>query len=388
MNRRLIDEGFLLNREKLDTYLRFHLILYSIFICYNNKNPLTKVVYEMFSAMLNYIGMDLGSSQIRIYQRDKIILEETSAAVVDNITGRVLGFGTDALIRYHQRPENNRLEYPIKNGLITNYDMVKDMLSFFLNKSLRRTVSRPNVIVSVPVEISSVTRHVLVDALIHAGAQSVYLIPAPAAAAVGAGLDITIPTVSFSLVIGKDVSNIGIYGCSGIIAQDSVAFGGYNIDLGICHYIQDKYNILISLGQAEKLKTEILSVTKSSIDTTCTVRGRRINDGVEVVIELSINEMTTVMQHIIQPIIHLIKRILRNATPEMADDFSKNGMLLCGGSAQLNGLKDWISFSIGIPVTIPEEPSSLVVKGCFSAYKMEKTHSLLIENGEKYYGGT
>ncbi len=341
----------------------------------------------MFSAMLNCLGVDMGSSQVRIYQRDKIILEEASTAVVDNISGQVLGFGTDALIRYHKEPENNTLEWPVKNGVIADYDMTKSMLRFFLNKALRRSVSRPSLMVAIPCQISSVTRHALVDALIHAGAQGVYLIPSPAAAAMGVGKDLSVPSAALSLVIGRDVSDIGIYGCGGILAQEGIPFGGHDIDLGICRHIQDRYSMMIGLEQAEKLKSEVLSLTGSGSGSAFTVRGRRLSDGVEVVVELSIDEMSSVMQNIMQPVLLLIRRVMRRATPEMADDFLKSGMLLSGGSALLDGLRDWLSMELTMPVTIPEDPSAVIAKGCFAACMMDKDHSLLIENGDKYYGG-
>lgn len=341
----------------------------------------------MFSAMLNCLGVDMGSSQVRIYQRDKIILEEASTAVVDNISGQVLGFGTDALIRYHKEPENNTLEWPVKNGVIADYDMTKSMLRFFLNKALRRSVSRPSLMVAIPCQISSVTRHALVDALIHAGAQGVYLIPSPAAAAMGAGKDLSVPSAALSLVIGRDVSDIGIYGCGGILAQEGIPFGGHDIDIGICRHIQDRYSMMIGLEQAEKLKSEVLSLTGSGSGSAFTVRGRRLSDGVEVVVELSIDEMSSVMQNIMHPVLLLIRRVMRRATPEMADDFLKSGMLLSGGSALLDGLRDWLSMELTMPVTIPEDPSAVIAKGCFAACMMDKDHSLLIENGDKYYGG-
>ena len=337
--------------------------------------------------MLNCLGVDMGSSQVRIYQRDKIILEEASTAVVDNISGQVLGFGTDALIRYHKEPENNTLEWPVKNGVIADYDMTKSMLRFFLNKALRRSVSRPSLMVAIPCQISSVTRHALVDALIHAGAQGVYLIPSPAAAAMGAGKDLSVPSAALSLVIGRDVSDIGIYGCGGILAQEGISFGGHDIDIGICRHIQDRYSMMIGLEQAEKLKSEVLSLTGSGSGSAFTVRGRRLSDGVEVVVELSIDEMSSVMQNIMQPVLLLIRRVMRRATPEMADDFLKSGMLLSGGSALLDGLRDWLSMELTMPVTIPEDPSAVIAKGCFAACMMDKDHSLLIENGDKYYGG-
>jgi rod shape-determining protein MreB len=241
--------------------------------------------------------------------------------------------------------------------------------------------------VAIPCQISSVTRHALVDALIHAGAQGVYLIPSPAAAAMGAGKDLSVPSAALSLVIGRDVSDIGIYGCGGILAQEGIPFGGHDIDIGICRHIQDRYSMMIGLEQAEKLKSEVLSLTGSGSGSAFTVRGRRLSDGVEVVVELSIDEMSSVMQNIMQPVLLLIRRVMRRATPEMADDFLKSGMLLSGGSALLDGLRDWLSMELTMPVTIPEDPSAVIAKGCFAACMMDKDHSLLIENGDKYYGG-
>ena len=275
----------------------------------------------------------------------------------------------------------------MKNGVIADYDMTKSMLRFFLNKALRRSVSRPSLMVAIPCQISSVTRHALVDALIHAGAQGVYLIPSPAAAAMGAGKDLSVPSAALSLVIGRDVSDIGIYGCGGILAQEGIPFGGHDIDIGICRHIQDRYSMMIGLEQAEKLKSEVLSLTGSGSGSAFTVRGRRLSDGVEVVVELSIDEMSSVMQNIMQPVLLLIRRVMRRATPEMADDFLKSGMLLSGGSALLDGLRDWLSMELTMPVTIPEDPSAVIAKGCFAACMMDKDHSLLIENGDKYYGG-
>ena len=337
--------------------------------------------------MLNSLGLDMGSSQVRIYQNDKIILEEASAAAVDNVSGQILGFGTDALIRYHKEPENIMLEWPVKNGVISNYDVTKGMLRYFINKALHRSVSRPNITVAIPAETSSVTRHALVDALIHAGAQGVHLIPSPAAAAIGEGEDLGTPSSVLSLVMGRNVSDVGIYGCGGIAAQEGIPFGGHTIDLGICHHVQDRYHMAIGLEQAEKLKREILSLTGEGNDRTFTVRGRRMADGVEVVVELSVQEMSAVMQEIMHPVIDLIHRVLHRAAPEMADDFLKKGMLLSGGGVQLDGFSLWLSSKLGIPVRTAEEPESVIAKGCAKACLMEKEYSLLIENGEKYYGG-
>lgn len=340
-----------------------------------------------FSVLYNRLGMDMGSSQVRIYQKDKIILAEASTVAVDNIDGHVLGFGTEALIHYHKAPENNCLEWPVQNGVIANYEMTKSMLRFFIKKSLRRSVSRPTVVIAIPSEISSVTRHALVDALIHAGAQHVYLLPSPAAAAIGAGKELDASEVVLSLVIGRDVSDVGIYSCGGVVAQESMAFGGHHIDLGICHYLQDRYQMMIGLDQAEKLKSEVISLSHVGGENTFTVRGRRIRDGVEVVVELSTDEMRPVMQRILQPVLQLMQRLLRQATPDMAKDLLQQGLLLSGGSALLDGLKEWLAMELGMPVSVPEAPGDVVALGCYKSFESYESLPFLIENGEKYYGG-
>ena len=342
---------------------------------------------KAFSALTNKLGIDLGSSQVRIFRDDRVVLEESSVAVVDNINGRVLGFGTDALIRYHEEPENHYLAWPVKNGSIADYNIAKSMLRYFINKALHHSVSRPSVMIAVPCETSSVARHALVDALMHAGARQVYLIASPAAAAIGADFNLENSSTILSMVIGRDVTNVGLYCCGGIVSQVGDAFGGHNIDVGICQYLQDKYNVLIGIEQAEKLKSEVISLTRGGNQDTFTIRGRRISDGVEVVIELSLEELSPVMKQIMKPVVSSVKRARAEAPPEMAGDLLKNGLLLSGGSALLSGLKDWLSFELGIPVLVPDNPADIISEGCLKAFDKQKHLSLLIENGEKYYGG-
>ena len=54
---------------------------------------------EVFSGINDKLGIDMGSSQIRIYSDKKVILEEASCAALEDNSGKILGFGTDAIIR-------------------------------------------------------------------------------------------------------------------------------------------------------------------------------------------------------------------------------------------------------------------------------------------------
>lgn len=339
-----------------------------------------------FSEMLNCLGIDLGSSYIHIYHRQKPVLTEESVAAINHSDGQLLGFGTNALIRYHKDPENIRLVRPIRHGMIDNYEVTKALLRFFINKAIRHSVSKPNIVVSTPSGVSSVTRRALSDALMHAGAQHVFMLPAPAAAAIGTDRDLTVPYACFSLVIGKDVSDAGIYSCGGIVAQRHIFWGGRDIDLGICQYIRNKYNVMIIPDAAEKIKKEHISYQSTS-EEPFTVRGRRISDGVEVIIELTPKEMSLLVQRLSQPLVELIRYVMQRVSPEMAEDLLKNGILLSGGSAGFKGIRDWLSFVSGIPVFIAEEMENIIAKGCFLAYENRDDLKLIMEDGGKYYGG-
>lgn len=343
---------------------------------------------KAFSGSSGQLGIDLGSSQVKIYSGNKLLLAEASAAAVENITGDVLGFGTTALIRYHSEPANCKLMWPIQNGLMVNYELTKAMMHFFLNKALHHSVARPTVMLSTPSGISSVMHHAFVDALVHAGAQHVYLISAPAAAALGSNVSLDIPEAVFSMVIGRDVTDCGIFCCGGDVMQDSIAFGGKNINESICQYILDTYHMMVGLEEAEKLKSNFTSAAQpGSPEPVFNVRGRRFSDGVEIVLQLSAKEVLPVMQRIMDPVVRLVKRAFTRITPEMAEDLLTNGMLLSGGTAKLTGLPQWLSDRIGIPVKIPKDPENTVAIGCFKAFGEFNHLTHLIENGEKYYGG-
>ena len=131
---------------------------------------------KVFSGINDKLGIDMGSSQIRIYSDKRVILEEASCAALEDNSGKILGFGTDAIIRSHSSSGDCRIEWTIRNGIMVDYEITKKMLRYFINKAIRHSVSRPTVMMATPCEISSVVRHALVDALAHAGAQHIFIV--------------------------------------------------------------------------------------------------------------------------------------------------------------------------------------------------------------------
>ena len=342
---------------------------------------------KSFSGVMSRIGIDLGSSQIRMYAGNQMILSENSVALIDIADESVAGFGVSALVDYHRAPEKYRLEWPVRHGVIADYYLTKGMLQFFLEKASHRAVSRPSAMLSIPSGTSSVVRHALIDAALHAGTQHVYLIHAAAAAVLGAHMSLSLPEAALSLVVGREVTDCGLFSCGGIVADGSIPFGGHNIDEGIRAYILETHQIMIGTEEAEEIKRDIAGLTMPKTERTVNVRGRRASDGMEVILTLTASEMVPVLQMLLLPVVRLLKRVVRSAHPEMAADLLKNGMILSGGSAWLTGLGDWISGEIGISVVIPKEPENVVAEGCYFALGEYRKLPDIVESGEMYYGG-
>lgn len=342
---------------------------------------------KSFSGAVNRIGIDMGSSQIRMYAGHTMILEESSAAAISYADGRAAAFGVNAQICYHREPERYRLEWPVRHGTIADYYLTKDMLQYFLEKALHRSVSRPSVMLSVPSGSSSVVRHALIDAALHGGAQHAYLISAPAAAVLGAGMPLAGPSARLSMVMGRDVCDCGLFSCGGIVAEGAVPFGGRDIDAGIRGYMLDTYRIMIGNQEAEEIKRELATVTEPAAGAAINVRGRRAEDGVEVLLQLTAEELYPVMQRLLLPVLRLLKKVVRAAGPEMAEDFLQNGLLLSGGSALLSGLGDWLAGEMGIPVLVPDHAENVVAAGCFAALGEYKKLPGIVECKEMYDGG-
>lgn len=341
---------------------------------------------KSFSGVMSRIGIDLGSSQIRMYAGHQMILSENSVVLIDGADQSVAGYGVGALVDYHRAPEKYRLEWPVRHGVIADYYLTKGMLQHFLEKALRRAVSRPSVMISIPSGTSSVVRHALIDAALHAGCQHVFLIHAAAAAVLGGNLSLSLPEAALSLVVGEEVSDCGLFSCGGIVADGSVPFGGRDIDEGIRAHVLETRQIMIGEEEAEEIKRELGTVVPPSEEKSLNVRGRRASDGMEVMLTMTRGEMYPVLQNLLLPVTRLLKRIVRSAQPEMAADLLKNGMILSGGSARLSGFGDWISSEMGIPVTIPAEPENVVAEGCFYALCEYRKLPDIVESGAVYYG--
>ncbi len=309
------------------------------------------------------IGIDLGTANILVYVRGKgIVIHEPAVVAVDVNTQKICAIGEAARDMIGRTPGNIRAIRPLNEGVIADFQITEDILTFFIKKVAGRGVFRPRVMICVPSGITTVEKRAVLEAASLAGAKEVYLITEPIAAAIGCGLDIAAPSGNMVVDIGGGTTDIAVISLGGEVVSESLRIGGSHFEEGIVRYVKRVYNLAIGDRTAEDIKTSIASAFPSP-DQTVTIRGRDLVTGLPATLEISSVDIYPALEEPINSIVDAIRAVLEVTPPELAADIVNKGMSLTGGGALLEGMARLIQDQTGVPVTLAEDPLSCVARG-------------------------
>ena len=310
------------------------------------------------------IGIDLGTATILVYIKDKgVVLREPSVVAIDRNTGRLLKVGADAQAMLGRTPGNIIAIRPLREGVISDYDMTERMIREFIRKVTNVRLFKPRVVICVPSGISEVEERAVIDAGIQAGARKVYLIEEPLAAAIGAGIDITQPDGHMVVDIGGGTSDVAVISLSGIVESASIKVAGDKFDEAIVKYIRKKHNVLIGDRTAEELKQNIGCVYPREEEMTMEVKGRCLMTGLPRVFTVSSNDMIEALEEPCARILEAIHSVLERTPPELVADISTNGIIMTGGGSLLWGFDRLIQSHTGIETRVADDAISCVAYG-------------------------
>ena len=311
------------------------------------------------------IGIDLGTATVLVYLKDKgIVLNEPSVVAIDKNTNKILAVGEEARQMIGRTPGNIVAIRPLKNGVISDYDITEKMLKYLIKKSCGKSrVSAPRVVVCVPSQATEVEKRAVIDAAKNSGAKSVYLVEEPLAAAAGAGIDISKPSGCMIVDIGGGTTDIAVISLGGIVLRTSVKMAGDKFDENIIRYVRNKYKLMIGERTAENLKINVGSVCKDLRNITMPIKGRNLITGLPYTVDISTEEIREALTDCIKVISEKVHEILEQTPPELIADISEKGILMTGGGSLLFGLDKYIEQETGIKVNIAEESVSCVAMG-------------------------
>jgi len=296
-----------------------------------------------------------------------VIYREPSVVAMDKNTGRLLNVGMAAQRMLGRTPGNIVAIRPLRDGAISDYDMTERMLKELVRKSVSFSLLKPRIIISVPSGITEVEERAVIDAGVAAGARKVYLMEAPLAAALGAGLDITRADGHMVVDLGGGTTDIAVLSLSGVVESTSLKAGGEAFDDALIKFIRRKHNVLIGETTAEELKKGIGCVFPRSEVITVEVKGRCLMTGLPRVVTVSSTDTLEAFEEVTERIVETIHNVLESTPPELVADVSKNGIVLTGGTSLLWGFDKLIESRTNITTYTADDAEMCVANGLAKA---------------------
>ena len=318
------------------------------------------------------IGIDLGTANTLVYSKKhkKIVLNEPSVVAVEKETKKVLAVGNEAREMLGKTPDSIQAIKPLQDGVIADIDSTKEMITYFIHKIYGNSLFKPEVMICVPIEVTSVERKALFDAV--RGAKKTYIIEEGRAAIIGSGVDISQPEGSMVIDIGGGSTDVAILSLDEIIASKSIRIAGNKFDDDIVKYIKKKYNLLIGDRTAEKIKKELATALRSVNPEIMEIKGRDLESGIPNTIEVNSNEICEAIEESLYQIVNSTKEVLEKCPPELAADILDNGIVMTGGGSLIKDFVELMEKEIGINVYLSQNPLDSVVLGGGAAFDNKK----------------
>ncbi|MEN6387216.1 MAG: rod shape-determining protein [Phycisphaerales bacterium] len=316
------------------------------------------------------MGIDLGTCNTLVCVRNEgIVLNEPSVVAVRKGTNIVLSngeaVGLVAREMLGKTPGSISAIRPMKDGVISDFEITEAMLSYFIRKVHGRNsrLIKPRVVIAVPSGITAVERRAVIDSAERAGARRVFIVKEPMAAGIGAGLPITEPTASMIVDIGGGTTEVAIMSLADISTCESVRIGGDDMDEAIINHLRRTYNLLIGEPRAEQVKIQLGSAAPLEEELTMEIAGRDTISGLPRKIVITSEEIREALKEPIAGIIETVTKTLEKAEPELAADLIENGLHLAGGGSLLRGMDKVLANATGLKVIRADEPLTCVARG-------------------------
>ena len=314
----------------------------------------------------NVFGIDIGTSNIKIYNRnlDTVLNEKNVIAVQKKTT--VLAVGDEAYEMYEKTPDSICVSFPVKFGVIADIKNMQMLFEGMIRKSRTAKYSYQNAdfCFAVPTDITEVEKRAFYEladsSKVHA--KKIIVVEKPVADGVGIGINVNSPKGNMIVNFGADTTEISVLSLGGIVISHLVQSGGNRLDENICNLVRKQYNLIIGMKTAEQLKKMLGNATEIT-EESAKVYGRDLVTGLPMIKEISAETVYQAVHDVLANIIADIKMILERTPPELAADIIDTGIFLTGGSALLKNFDQLVHKETELKINIPENPDECVVRG-------------------------
>ncbi len=314
----------------------------------------------------NDIGIDLGTANTLVYLRGRgIVIDEPSVVALNQKTNRVVAVGIEAKNMMGRTPSHIRIVRPLVDGVISDYEVTEEMLSYLINKAnnIDRKIFRPRVVVGIPVGVTNVEMRAVYDAAKSAGASKIYIVEEPMAAAIGVHMPIHEPVGNMIVDIGGGTTDIAVIALSGVVRSKSLKVAGDKLTEDIIAYMRDEFKMLIGEKTGEHIKMTIGSALPGEEGEELSIKGRDLVTGLPREAVITDTDIREAMYSSIAQLVDSIREVLETTPPEVLSDIMQKGMTLTGGGALIKHLPHMLEMQLKVPVTVADDPLTAVARG-------------------------
>ncbi len=330
------------------------------------------MIKNLFSNFGKDIAIDLGTANTLVYVKGEgIVIREPSVVALNQKTGKILAIGQEAKKMIGRTPSHILAIKPLRNGVISDFEVAEQMLRYFIQKSYKRNIvfPRPRIIIGIPCGLTDVERRAVRDAAKNTGAKSVFLVEQPMASAIGARLPVNDPGGNFVVDIGGGTTEIAVISLGGIVLSKSLKIAGDKLNDDIINYVQEEYRLLIGERTAEQIKMHLGSACHvkekegAPVKKELPMRGRNLITGLPEEVIITQDDVRRSLEKSIKEVVMAVKDTIEATPPELVSDIMTKNIYLSGGGALLKGIDVLISKETRIPTKIVEDPLTAVVRG-------------------------
>ncbi len=327
---------------------------------------------NFFSKLKKDIAIDLGTANTLVYVKGEgIVIREPSVVAINQKTGQILAIGKEAKKMVGRTPANIVATRPLSHGVISDFEVAEQMLKYFVQKVYQEKVifPRPRVIIGIPCGLTEVEKRAVREAAKSAGAQKVFLIEQPMAAAIGAKLPVQEAGGNFIVDIGGGTTEIAVLSLGGIVLSKSLKVAGDKLNQDVINFVQEEYKLLIGEKTAEEAKIRLGNAYlfkrkgEKKEKREMPIRGRNLITGLPEEVVINEEDVKKAIEKSVREIVTEIKNAIEETPPELVADIMLKGIYLTGGGALLRGLDALIAKEARIPTKIVEDPLTAVVRG-------------------------
>ena len=194
---------------------------------------------KLFALFSYDLSIDLGTANTLIMVRGKgIVVREPTVVARRKKSKKLLAVGSEAKKMLGKNPESIEVIKPLVDGVISDFDATRDMLSHYFKQihqhvGLMPKLARPKVLVGIPSGVTEVEKRAVQDAALSAGARKALLVEEPMVAAIGAGISVTKPDGQLILDIGGGTTEIAVISLGGIVLNRSLRIAGEEMNQAI-----------------------------------------------------------------------------------------------------------------------------------------------------------